>query len=109
MYFRESTIPEINYGKLNSKSIANLVLRMAKRYELEKELHPETTLRQNFGGLRYLIHKKYYEKSIGNPHKLLYIQPLSYIRRRVIAGIILTDLFLDLKMMKTGKNSLKLL
>lgn len=58
-------IPEINYGKLNSKSLANLVTRLAKRFNLGNEFFPETTLRHSIGGLRYLVHKRYIDKSIG--------------------------------------------
>ncbi|KAI9553065.1 hypothetical protein GHT06_020956 [Daphnia sinensis] len=59
-----STIPDVNYGKLITKNMANLVTRLAKRFELDKKSHPNTTLRQKIGGLRYLVHKKYMENSI---------------------------------------------
>ena len=51
---------------MNSKNIANMVIRLAKRFELDDESHPETILRQKIGALRYLVHKKYNERSIGN-------------------------------------------
>ena len=36
-----------------------MVIRLAKRFELDDESHPETILRQKIGALRYLVHKKY--------------------------------------------------
>jgi hypothetical protein len=69
------SIPDVNYEKMNSKNVANMVTRLAKRFELDEETHPETILRQKVGSLRYLIHKKYNERSIGNTliYVLLYI------------------------------------
>jgi len=64
--YRQRSIPDVNYGKMNSKNIANMVNRLAKRFELDDESHPETILRQKVGALRYLVHKKYNERSIGN-------------------------------------------
>ncbi|XP_046455763.1 exonuclease mut-7 homolog [Daphnia pulex] len=60
------SIPDVNYEKMNSKNVANMVTRLAKRFELDEETHPETILRQKVGSLRYLIHKKYNERSIDN-------------------------------------------
>lgn len=56
---------------MTTKNVANLVTRLAKRFELDKKSHPNTTLRQKIGGLRYLVHKKYIENSIGNIHDQL--------------------------------------
>lgn len=60
----KTSIPDVNYGKMTTKNVANLVTRLAKRFELDKKSHPNTTLRQKIGGLRYLVHKKYIENSI---------------------------------------------
>jgi hypothetical protein len=74
-FFFCSERKSMNYEKMNSKNVANMVTRLAKRFELDEETHPETILRQKVGSLRYLIHKKYNERSIGNTliYVLLYI------------------------------------
>ena len=65
-FSRYSSIPDLNYDKLNSKSIATLVARLSKRFHLSKECLPNATIKQSLGGLRYLVHKKYSENDIGN-------------------------------------------
>ncbi len=62
----KSHIPEIKYDKLNTKTITKLVMRLAKRFRLDKQAYPNTNLKQNAASLRYLVHKKYDEHSIGN-------------------------------------------
>ena len=70
---REKRIHDVNYSKLNAKNISNLVNRLAKRFQLDKDVHPQTNLRMNVGGLRYLVNKKYIDNSIGNQIKYLEI------------------------------------
>ena len=45
--------------------MGNYITRLTKRFKLDKECCPQTTLRQQSAGLRYLVHKKYSDKSIG--------------------------------------------
>ncbi len=63
---RDRRIPEVKHSRLNSKNVAKLITLLARRFNLGMELCPQTSTRQSAGGLRYLFHKKYDERSIGN-------------------------------------------
>lgn len=49
--------------------MASLIRRLMLRYNLGQETCPNATLRQSMSSLRYLVHKKYEENTIG---KFLY-------------------------------------
>ena len=68
-FCRYSSIPNLNYDKLHSKTISTLVQRLSKKFNLSKEWVPNANIRQIMGGLRYLVHKKYSEDDIG---KIIY-------------------------------------
>ena len=65
-FYRDRRIPEIKHSRLNSKNVAKLITLLARRFNLGMDLCPQTSTRQSSGGLRYLFHKKYDERSIGN-------------------------------------------
>jgi len=60
----KTRIPEVSYHRLVTKNMGNYITRLIKRFELNKECCPRTTFRQQAAGLRYLVHKKYSDKSI---------------------------------------------
>lgn len=56
--------PDIRYNKLDTKPLTKLIQRLAKMYELPKELTPNMNKRHSYGALQFLIHKRFVEKSL---------------------------------------------
>lgn len=79
LHFREYPIPDIKHERLNTKSMANLVTRLAKRFKLDKHSCPRTNYRQSLGSLRYLMHRKYGEKAVGAKLDIILCLPPLYV------------------------------
>ena len=63
-YIAEHNIPEVNLSKLHSKPLSKLVLRLAKKYHIPKELMPNVNRSKNLGAIKFLVNKRYFEKSL---------------------------------------------
>ncbi|XP_059616804.1 exonuclease mut-7 homolog [Phlebotomus argentipes] len=56
--------PDVRYNKLDTKPMTKLIQRLAKMYDLPKELTPNMNKRHNHGALQFVIHKRFVEKSL---------------------------------------------
>ncbi|XP_055681549.1 exonuclease mut-7 homolog [Lutzomyia longipalpis] len=56
--------PDVRYNKLDTKPLTKLIQRLAKMYDMPKELTPNMNKRHNYGALQFLIHKRFIDKSL---------------------------------------------
>ncbi|XP_055551478.1 exonuclease mut-7 homolog [Wyeomyia smithii] len=64
LYITEHDVTDVYYSKLHQKPLSKLVQRLAKNYNVPKEFTPNVNKMKNFGALQFLLHKRYYEKSL---------------------------------------------
>ncbi|XP_058836638.1 exonuclease mut-7 homolog [Topomyia yanbarensis] len=63
-YITEHNVTDVYFSKLHQKPLSKLVQRLAKNYNVPKEFTPNVNKMKNFGALQFLLHKRYYEKSL---------------------------------------------
>ncbi|XP_062539983.1 exonuclease mut-7 homolog [Armigeres subalbatus] len=63
-YISEHDVTDVYYSKLHQKPLSKLVQRLAKNYNIPKQFRPNVYKMKNFGALQFLVHKRYYEKSL---------------------------------------------
>lgn len=63
-FYRTHNVTDVYYNKLHHKPLSKLVQRLAKNYNIPKEFTPNVNKMKNFGALQFLVHKRYYEKSL---------------------------------------------
>lgn len=63
-YISEHEVTDVYYSKLHQKPLSKLVQRLAKNYNIPKQFTPNVNKMKNFGALQFLVHKRYYEKSL---------------------------------------------
>ncbi|XP_053693223.1 exonuclease mut-7 homolog [Sabethes cyaneus] len=64
LYITEHDVTDVYYSKLHQKPLSKLVQRLAKNYNVPKQFTPNVNKMKNFGALQFLLHKRYYEKSL---------------------------------------------
>ncbi|XP_058445548.1 exonuclease mut-7 homolog [Malaya genurostris] len=64
LYISEHNVTDVYYSKLHQKPLSKLVQRLSKTYNVPKEFAPNVSKMKNFGALQFLLHKRYYEKSL---------------------------------------------
>ncbi|PSN54236.1 Exonuclease mut-7 [Blattella germanica] len=62
---RKLDIPEVKKDKLYHKPLSKLVARLTKMYGLPPETCPNLNQKRNEGALQFLIHKRYFENTLG--------------------------------------------
>lgn len=63
-YISNHGVVDVYYSKLHQKPLSKLVQRLAKNYDIPKELTPNMVKMKNFGTVQFLINKRYYDKSL---------------------------------------------
>ncbi|KAI0227147.1 3'-5' exonuclease domain-containing protein [Lamellibrachia satsuma] len=63
---REANVPSVKPERLQRKVLSKLATRLMKLYQIPQELLPNVNNSRSFGGLRYLLYKKYVEKTLGS-------------------------------------------
>lgn len=63
-YITEHEVTDVYYSKLHQKPLSKLVQRLAKNYNIPRQFTPNVNKMKNFGALQFLVHKRYYEKSL---------------------------------------------